>query len=280
MWGGGCLEACSRASFGVLRVGSAPAARSFACPPWDTMQGLEACTCHAPTVMSATSRSMPRRESCGCQCLFWWLRYEDGEGKARGTGMVLQLACSVGNLEASTQRQASGHTRRGIPVGGTPVGGKRWGKRWGKCWGTPVAASAWASVGVSFGIPVGASVGASAGSAPAHRRPYHQLRRLRWLQCFYLCCIPVCPHQHHHDHHNHYPSSPPRQALIQNSSLMALLSRLLDTEHKRDLLMTFNVVRIFLAFSAFVEMHALLSQYKAGALTMKVRPSPLAQPLA
>ena len=37
--------------------------------------------------------------------------------------------------------------------------------------------------------------------------------------------------------------------------------------------MTYNVVRIFLAFSSFAEMHPLLSQYKAGALTMKVGPT-------
>ena len=51
---------------------------------------------------------------------------------------------------------------------------------------------------------------------------------------------------------------------------MSLLSRLLDSEHKTSLEMCYNIVRIFLAFSNFVEMHHLLGMYKVGAFTMKV----------
>jgi hypothetical protein len=60
------------------------------------------------------------------------------------------------------------------------------------------------------------------------------------------------------------------ELLIQNQSLMALLSRLLDTEYKANLEMCYNIIRTFAAFSNFLEMHPLLATYKAGALTMKV----------
>jgi hypothetical protein len=60
------------------------------------------------------------------------------------------------------------------------------------------------------------------------------------------------------------------ELLIQNQSLMALLSRLLDTEYKANIEMCYNIIRTFAAFSNFIEMHPLLATYKAGALTMKV----------
>jgi len=41
------------------------------------------------------------------------------------------------------------------------------------------------------------------------------------------------------------------EALVQNASLMSLLSRLLESEHKSSLEMTYNIVRCFLAFSSF-----------------------------
>jgi hypothetical protein len=41
------------------------------------------------------------------------------------------------------------------------------------------------------------------------------------------------------------------EALVQNASLMSLLSRLLESEHKGSLEMTYNIVRCFLAFSSF-----------------------------
>lgn len=59
------------------------------------------------------------------------------------------------------------------------------------------------------------------------------------------------------------------EALIQNQSLMQLLSRLLDTEYKKSLEMSYNIVRVFLAFSNFFEMHSLLAQYKVGSMTLK-----------
>ena len=54
------------------------------------------------------------------------------------------------------------------------------------------------------------------------------------------------------------------EVLIQNQSLMSLLSRLLDSQHKTSLEMCYNIVRIFLSFSNFIEMHHLLGQYKVS----------------
>lgn len=77
------------------------------------------------------------------------------------------------------------------------------------------------------------------------------------------------------------------EILIQNESLMQLLSRLLEHEYapsnrhhilprslasitctlrryKSSLEMTYNIIRIFLAFSNFIEMHSLLTQYKVS----------------
>lgn len=60
------------------------------------------------------------------------------------------------------------------------------------------------------------------------------------------------------------------EVLIQNNSLMALLSRLLREEYKKSMEMCYNILRICLSFSNFVEMHSLLSEFKIGALTMRV----------
>ena len=51
---------------------------------------------------------------------------------------------------------------------------------------------------------------------------------------------------------------------------MGALTRVLQEEFKKSVDLTFNILRIFLAFSNFVEMHSLMSTYRIGMLTMKV----------
>jgi hypothetical protein len=43
----------------------------------------------------------------------------------------------------------------------------------------------------------------------------------------------------------------------------------LQEEYKKNVDLTFNILRIFLAFSNFIEMHSLMSNYRVGMLTMK-----------
>lgn len=59
------------------------------------------------------------------------------------------------------------------------------------------------------------------------------------------------------------------EVLIQNSTVMGALTRVLQEEHKKSAHLTFNIMRIFLAFSNFMEMHGLLANYRVGVLTMK-----------
>mmetsp|Transcript_29766 Transcript_29766/g.49787 ORF Transcript_29766/g.49787 Transcript_29766/m.49787 type:complete len:947 (-) Transcript_29766:278-3118(-) len=60
------------------------------------------------------------------------------------------------------------------------------------------------------------------------------------------------------------------EQLIQNGTVMGALTRVLQEEYKKSVDLTFNIIRIFLAFSNFTEMHSLMANYKIGALTMKV----------
>jgi len=60
------------------------------------------------------------------------------------------------------------------------------------------------------------------------------------------------------------------EQLIQNSTVMGALTRVLQEEYKKSIELTFNILRIFLSFSNFVEMHDLMSSYRIGLLTMKV----------
>lgn len=60
------------------------------------------------------------------------------------------------------------------------------------------------------------------------------------------------------------------EELIQNSVLMGALTRILQEEYKKSVEVSFNVLKIFLAFSNFTEMHDLIAEYKIGVLTMKV----------
>lgn len=59
------------------------------------------------------------------------------------------------------------------------------------------------------------------------------------------------------------------EQLIQNSTVMGALTRVLQEEYKKSIDLTFNILRIFLAFSNFMEMHSLMANYRIGVLTMK-----------
>lgn len=59
------------------------------------------------------------------------------------------------------------------------------------------------------------------------------------------------------------------EQLIQNSTVMGAITRVLQEEFKKSLELTYNILRIFLAFSNFTEMHSLMANYKIGVLTMK-----------
>jgi len=59
------------------------------------------------------------------------------------------------------------------------------------------------------------------------------------------------------------------EALIQNSTVMGALTRVLAEEFKKSTELTFNILRIFLSFSNFMEMHGLLANYRVGMLTLK-----------
>lgn len=50
---------------------------------------------------------------------------------------------------------------------------------------------------------------------------------------------------------------------------MGAITRVLQEEYKKSIDLTFNILRIFLAFSNFMEMHPLMSNYRIGVLTMK-----------
>ncbi len=63
------------------------------------------------------------------------------------------------------------------------------------------------------------------------------------------------------------------EQLIQNSTVMGAITRVLQEEYKKSLDLTFNILRIFLAFSNFMEMHSLMANYRIGVLTMKVMTS-------
>ncbi|KAJ1451613.1 kinesin-associated protein-domain-containing protein [Pelagophyceae sp. CCMP2097] len=58
--------------------------------------------------------------------------------------------------------------------------------------------------------------------------------------------------------------------LVQRHTLMGALSRVLAEDHRRSHELSFNIIRIFIAFSNFVEMHSLLSNYRVGAICCDV----------
>jgi hypothetical protein len=60
------------------------------------------------------------------------------------------------------------------------------------------------------------------------------------------------------------------EKVIQDSTIMGALARVLQEEFKKSVDLTFNILRIFLSFSNFMEMHGLLANHRVGMLTMKV----------
>ena len=60
------------------------------------------------------------------------------------------------------------------------------------------------------------------------------------------------------------------EILIQNRQLMSALARLWNEEYQRSAELTFNICRIFLAFSNFVETHHILSSFRVGVSAMKI----------
>eukprot|EP00936_MAST-01D_sp_MAST-1D-sp1_P002945 g2945.t1 len=62
------------------------------------------------------------------------------------------------------------------------------------------------------------------------------------------------------------------ETMIQNDALMGALSRTLGEEYRRPEaeIAVHNIMRTFFSFSVFSQMHPLLSQYRVGALTIKV----------
>ena len=60
------------------------------------------------------------------------------------------------------------------------------------------------------------------------------------------------------------------EQLIQNGTVMGALTRVFQEEFKKSTELTFNILRVFLAFSNFMEMHGLMANYRVGLLTMKV----------
>lgn len=60
------------------------------------------------------------------------------------------------------------------------------------------------------------------------------------------------------------------EKIIQDSTIMGALARVLQEEFKKSVELTFNILRIFLAFSNFMEMHGLMANHRVGMLTMKI----------
>lgn len=60
------------------------------------------------------------------------------------------------------------------------------------------------------------------------------------------------------------------EELSENELLMGLLSRVLSEEYKKSFDLAYDILQIFYAFSNFKELHDLLSNYRIGAITMKI----------
>ncbi|CAM9329038.1 unnamed protein product [Ectocarpus sp. 4 AP-2014] len=58
--------------------------------------------------------------------------------------------------------------------------------------------------------------------------------------------------------------------LIQDHTLMGALTRVLSEEYKKSVELCYNILRAFLAFSNFMEMHPILSTYRVGNITLKI----------
>lgn len=60
------------------------------------------------------------------------------------------------------------------------------------------------------------------------------------------------------------------EGLVQDESLMSLLSRVLNDEYKKSYDLTLALMRIFWCFSNFLQLHSILSNYRIGAVTLKI----------
>jgi Kinesin-associated protein (KAP) len=58
--------------------------------------------------------------------------------------------------------------------------------------------------------------------------------------------------------------------LVQDQTLMGALTRVLNEEYKKSVELCYNIMRAFLAFSNFAEMHPILANFRVGNITMKV----------
>ncbi|CAM9486517.1 unnamed protein product [Ascophyllum nodosum] len=58
--------------------------------------------------------------------------------------------------------------------------------------------------------------------------------------------------------------------LIQDHTLMGALTRVLSEEYKKSVELCYNILRAFLSFSNFMEMHPILSTYRVGNITLKI----------
>ena len=70
--------------------------------------------------------------------------------------------------------------------------------------------------------------------------------------------LKLCGHVGHLEH------------LVQHHTLMGALSRVLAEDYRKSADLTYNITRIFLSFSNFVEMHAILSQRRAASSSARV----------
>ncbi|KAH7476436.1 Kinesin-associated protein 3 [Phytophthora ramorum] len=60
------------------------------------------------------------------------------------------------------------------------------------------------------------------------------------------------------------------EALVQNESLMSLLSRVLNDDYKKSYDFSLTMMRIFWCFSNFLQLHPVLGNYRIGAITLKI----------
>ncbi|KAG6611436.1 Kinesin-associated protein [Phytophthora cinnamomi] len=60
------------------------------------------------------------------------------------------------------------------------------------------------------------------------------------------------------------------EALVQNESLMSLLSRVLNDDYKKSYDFSLTMMRIFWCFSNFLQLHPILGNYRIGAITLKI----------
>nr|CCA26595.1 kinesinassociated protein putative [Albugo laibachii Nc14] len=60
------------------------------------------------------------------------------------------------------------------------------------------------------------------------------------------------------------------EQLVENEALMALLSRVLNDDYKKNSSLTTTLLRIFWCFSTFAQLHPLLGNFSIGATTLKI----------